>query len=269
MFCFLFYFLSKTLSTSGVCYLSFSSLLWKSQKTRNFCTFHLHKIDIANGFLPFLFVQYLSFLSFFCRKRNQSVPLLLFSKPNTRLDEDQDPVTTAASNTTNIRVRVDVSQHEFWHEVPGRIKLKERPKSQEQTHGRLHRAASRFLTKAANTSVPTAMRRRRFSTPVLAMEEVQGRDCGNDTAEEQATSARIGRRKSLLSRARSLRGVKSLSDLKAATVGAVRIDKDRRGQESSQTDGREQGAMFECAVVRVKSVNSATSAPLYTFGGNE
>lgn len=113
------------------------------------------------------------------------------------------------------------------------------------------------------------MRRRRFSTPVLAMEEVQGRDCGNDTAEEQATSARIGRRKSLLSRARSLRGVKSLSDLKAATVGAVRIDKDRRGQESSQTDGREQGAMFECAVVRVKSVNSATSAPLYTFGGNE
>ncbi|CAD0093761.1 unnamed protein product [Aureobasidium mustum] len=171
---------------------------------------------------------------------------------------------------TTIAVDVlDVSQHELQRAVSRRMEIHNDPifygdqerRRQSERRGRVHRMASKWLARATASDAPNVLRRRRHSTPTPILEEantmVQAAE--REQSDGQPRKSRFGRRKSLLSRARSLRGVKSLSDLK--TIGRRKELKGQRGSSSAERQTRT-GGIIECAVVRMRSVNSATSAPL-------
>jgi hypothetical protein len=125
--------------------------------------------------------------------------------------------------------------------------------------------ASKWLGRATTTDAPTVLRRRRHSTPIPSIEEDHvAQEAGREREQRspQPRVSRPGRRNSLFSRARSLRGVKSLSDLKTATRKGAK-SKVQRG--SCHTERQDQAREGQCAVVRMGSVNSAWSAPLYFF----
>lgn len=129
--------------------------------------------------------------------------------------------------------------------------------------------ASKWLGRGTTTHAPKVLQRRRHSTPVSIVEEADhvAQGVRNEQRESQAQMPRPGRRKSLLSRGRLLRPVKSLSDLVTANR---KVDKSKDQQESLhvETPNRPRKGLL-CTVVRMTSVNSASSAPLYFFGGAE
>lgn len=196
---------------------------------------------------------------------------------------DEAKITSILHNLTKMKTAnaievFDVSQHELQREVSRCMGTHNNLSSCGHQEGRrlserrrrLHRMASELLARASTTDVPTVLRRRRRSTPtpnVIAEEAshvVQGSEC--EQGHGQSRNPRSSRRKSLLSRARSLRSVKSLSDLKA--IARRREHKSQHG--SSLAEGQDQaGRTIECEVVRMRSVNSAASAPLYLFRAAE
>jgi hypothetical protein len=118
--------------------------------------------------------------------------------------------------------------------------------------------ASKWLGRATTTDAPTVLRRRRHSTPTPSIEEEDHleQEAGRELEQRspRPRMPRPGRRKSLLSRARSLRGVKSLSDLKIATR---RGDKSKGQGGALHAEREDQARDGQCAVVRMGSVNSA------------
>ena len=132
--------------------------------------------------------------------------------------------------------------------------------------------ASKWLGRDTTTSAPNVLRRRRkHSTPTQGGEDIDHmtRAAGNEHEQSnlQSRMPRPGRRKSLLSRARSLRDVKSLSDLR---IGSRKGEKSKGHRDSSHMERSSQAREgLQCAVIRMSSVNSASSAPLYFFAGAE
>ncbi|KAI5237187.1 hypothetical protein E4T43_08104 [Aureobasidium subglaciale] len=225
--------------------------------------------------------------------RVQSAPVLLCPVPSSVSNVENatngdlnlaaaSKITTGENIVPDVDDSSDVSRRNFWHEVPGRIKMHDKRAFNEEQErrrlferrGRLHRVASKFLAKASNTNAPAVLRRRRHSTSTLVVERtnvlVQDDRHGDGQDAGQARVAKPNRRKSLLSRARSLRGVKSLSDLRAVARKEDKGDKGKNQSGCPQTQrcGQVEG-VFECAVVTMKSVHIATSAPLYFFRGAE
>ncbi|KAI4719698.1 hypothetical protein E4T48_04153 [Aureobasidium sp. EXF-10727] len=165
---------------------------------------------------------------------------------------------TGTKTDADIDVSVDVFR------LPGLVRTHENGLSvgnQERRRqfvrrGRLHRVASKLLGRCTTTTgAPTVLQSRRHSTPIAIVEEESN---AVQPDGHEITLTKPSRRKSLLSRARSLRGVKSLSDLKLV---ARKRERGKGRREILDQAGR----TSECAVVRVRSVHSATSAPLYLF----
>jgi hypothetical protein len=75
----------------------------------------------------------------------------------------------------------------------------------------------------------------------------------------QPRVSRPSRRKSLLSRARSLSRVKSLSDLRRGERSKDQHECMHLGKQNQTREG------LQCAVVRRESVSGAPCAPLYFF----
>ncbi|KAI4730060.1 hypothetical protein E4T49_02113 [Aureobasidium sp. EXF-10728] len=170
-----------------------------------------------------------------------------------------------ANNVTETKTDTDIDVSVDVFRLPGLVRTHDdglsggyqERRRQFVRRGRLHRVASKLLGRySTTTGTPTVLRRRRHSTPIAIVEEESNavQPDGHET-----TLMKPSRRKSLLSRARSLRGVKSLSDLKS--VARTR----ERGKGRREILGQA-GRVGECAVVRMRSVHSATSAPLYLFG---
>lgn len=113
------------------------------------------------------------------------------------------------------------------------------------------------------------LQRRRHSTPISVVEEAipVSQEASNDQNESQARISRPSPSKSLLSRGRSLRMVKSLSDLRKASRKDIK-SKDPPVSLHAETLNQT-GDGLHYAVVGMTSVNSASSAPLYSFEGAE
>ncbi|KAI5193536.1 hypothetical protein E4T38_09913 [Aureobasidium subglaciale] len=243
-----------------------------------------------NAIMPMAISPFTPLILLTFGERVQSAPVLLCPIPSSMSNvenavNDDLNLATASKITTEENIvpdvdnSFDVTRRDFWHEVPGRIKMHDKRASTEEQErrrlferrGRLHRVVSKFLAKASNTNAPAVLRRRRHSTSTLVVERanalVQDDRHGEGQDAEQAQVAKPSRRKSLLSRARSLRGVKSLSDLRVAARKGDK-GKGQSGYPQTRRNGQVEG-VFECAVVRMKSVHSATSAPLYFFRGAE
>lgn len=200
-----------------------------------------------------------------------------------KVSTDETKITSILYNLTKTKTATavgvfDSSQHELEREVSrymgthndlstcGYQERRRQPVHRE----RLHRVASRLLARATTTNAPTVLCRRRHSTPtpnVIAEEASHvTQELEREQNHGQSQKPRASRRRSLLSRARSLRGVKSLSDLKAI---ARRME--LQGQHGASIAERHDQTerKIKCEVVRMRSVNSATSAPLYLFRADE
>ena len=122
--------------------------------------------------------------------------------------------------------------------------------------------ASKWLGRGTKDTRPNVLHRRRHSTPPPVIEEADhvAQQAGYERrrSDPQSQMPRPSRRRSLLSRGRLLRPVKSLSDLRTATRAGDK-SKDQAETLNRTRDG------LQCAVVRMTSVNSASSAPLYFF----
>jgi hypothetical protein len=129
--------------------------------------------------------------------------------------------------------------------------------------------ASKWLGRDMTTSAPKVLRRRRkHSTPTPDVEAAGHvtQEVGHERRQGDP-QPRMSRRRSLLSRARSLRGVKSLSDLR---IGSRRGEKSKGQSGSLYVERSEQAREgLQCVVIRMSSVNSASSAPLYVLTGAE
>lgn len=239
--------------------------------------------------LTLAFCLFLFFLV--CRKRIHSAPILHcpglitpseHRSPSVKASTDETKPTRILHNFTKMKTTVavdvlDVSQHELRSQVSRRMGNyndlsshgHQERRRQSERRGRMHRVASKWLARATASDTPNVLRRRRrHSTPTPIFEEantmVQAAE--REQSDGQPRKSKFGRRKSLLSRARSLRGVKSLSDLK--TIARRKESKVQRGSPLAERGGQA-GGTIECAVVRMRSVNSATSAPLYFSGTAE
>lgn len=265
------------------------SLLRNAQRTTNLLLFLIKK---AYGFpnqLCLLFAYFCCFRVY--RKRIHSAPLLHcpslvtpsvhHQNPSVKASTDKTKVTSVLNNLTIIKTTTDldvlnVSSHDFRGDESRHIDTNAGPsfygdqkrRRQSERRGRLHRVASKLLARAMTTDAPALLHRRRHSTPTRIVEETNNvvQEAEREQNDRQTRKPRPSRRKSLLSRARSLRGVKSLSDLK--TIARRRELKGQCG--SSPVERQDQaGATIECALVTMRSVNSATVGPLCLFRAAE
>lgn len=182
---------------------------------------------------------------------------------------------TIIETTTEFDV-LNVPQREYQEDEAGCVDTDDDPsfygdqkrRRQSDFRGRVHQVASRLLARALATDGSTVLRRRRHSTPTPIEDQTSNlvQKAEREQNNGQSRKSRPSRRKSLLSRARSLRGAKSMSDLK--TIARRRELKGQRGSPPSEEQDQA-GGRTECAVVRMRSINSARSAPLYFSRASE
>lgn len=201
--------------------------------------------------------------------------------PSANASTDEAEITSILRNITKIGTTTaievfNVSQHELQHVSSRRTEIHndlfpygdQEQRRLSERRGPLHRVASRLLARATTADAPIVLRRRRHSTPTAIVEEASHmvQEFEREQSHGQSRKPRPSRRKSLLNRARSLRGVKSLSDLKA-----IARRRELKGQHESPLAKRQGQARerIDCAVVRMRSVNSAASAPLYLLRAAE
>ncbi|KEQ63228.1 uncharacterized protein M437DRAFT_47690, partial [Aureobasidium melanogenum CBS 110374] len=229
--------------------------------------------------------------AYFCcfrvyRKRIHSAPLLhrpvlvkpsvRYQNPSVKASTDKRKATNVLNNLTIIETTTEfdilnVPQRECQVDEAGCADTEDDPsfygdqkrRRQSDFRGRVHQVASRLLARALATDDGlTVLRRRRHSTPTPIEDQTSNlvQEAEREQNDGQSRNSRPSRRKSLLSRARSLRGAKSMSDLK--TIARSRELKGQRGSSPSEEQDQA-GGRIECAVVRMRSINSARSAPLY------